>query len=126
MIAYLDTNIVAWLSQNKLSRHSSEALRVLRGADLLISPIVLIEVEFLHEIRRTKLPARDVHLKFAHETSVRVCEMPLSPIAQIAVHESWTRDPFDRIIVANAKANGLAFLISADKEIARNYPWTVW
>jgi len=33
---------------------------------------------------------------------------------------------FDRLIVANAKANGFAWLISADEEIARNYPRTVW
>jgi PIN domain nuclease of toxin-antitoxin system len=40
--------------------------------------------------------------------------------------EAWSRDPFDRIIVALAKVNGLAWLISADEEIAEHYPQTVW
>jgi PIN domain nuclease of toxin-antitoxin system len=61
--------------------------------------------------------------------------MPLLPpkkqieataVANAALEEKWTRDPFDRLIVANAKANGFAWLISADEEIARNYPRTVW
>ena len=126
MIAYLDTNVVAWLSQNKVNRISSEAHRFLRTAELRISPMVLLELQYLYEIRRTKIPARDVQLKLAHETTVRVCDLPFSTIVEAAVHESWTRDPFDRMIVANAKANGLAYLISADAEIAKHYPRTVW
>lgn len=44
----------------------------------------------------------------------------------MALEERWTRDAFDRIIIANAKANGLAYLISADQQVARHYPRTVW
>jgi PIN domain nuclease of toxin-antitoxin system len=40
--------------------------------------------------------------------------------------EKWTRDPFDRLIVANAKANGFAWLISADEHIRNHYPRAVW
>lgn len=126
MIAYLDTNVVVWLSQNKVNRISGEAQRVIRTADLLMSPMVLLELQYLHEIGRIKLPARDVQLKLAHETPVRVCDLPFPAMAEIAVHEGWTRDPFDRMIVANAKANGLAYLISADEEIASHYPRTIW
>jgi hypothetical protein len=43
-----------------------------------------------------------------------------SAIASAALAEKWTRDPFDRLIVANAKANGFAWLISADEEIAKS------
>jgi PIN domain nuclease of toxin-antitoxin system len=72
------------------------------------------------------LPARDVQLKPAHEATVGICNLSFPTIAQIALNESWTRDPFDRMIVANAKANGLAFLISADERIAKHYPRTAW
>ena len=36
------------------------------------------------------------------------------------------RDPFDRLIVANAKVNGLAPLVSAEEEILKHDPRTVW
>ena len=126
MIVYLDTNVITWLSQNKMNRISSEAQRVMRTADLLMSPMVLLELQYLYERGRTKLPARDVQLKLAHETAVRMCDLSFPKVVDIAVHESWTRDPFDRMIVANAKANGLAYLISADEQIAKYYPRTIW
>jgi PIN domain nuclease of toxin-antitoxin system len=126
LIVYLDTNVITWLSQNKMNRISSEAQRVMRTADLLMSPMVLLELQYLYEIGRTKLPARDVQLKLAHETAVRMCDLSFPKVVDIAVHESWTRDLFDRMIVANAKANGLAYLISADEQIAKHYPRTVW
>jgi PIN domain nuclease of toxin-antitoxin system len=96
------------------------------SAELLISPMVLVELEYLYEIGRTRLPALDVKLKLEHESTIRVCDLSFSSVARVALHESWTRDPFDRIIVAQAKANGLAFLISADKQIAKHYPRTTW
>jgi PIN domain nuclease of toxin-antitoxin system len=61
-----------------------------------------------------------------HELGARLCDLPFPAIASAALDEKWTRDPFDRLIVAHAKANGFAPLISSDKKIARHYPRTVW
>jgi PIN domain nuclease of toxin-antitoxin system len=38
---------------------------------------------------------------------------------------AWTRDPFDRLIVANAMADG-APLITADETILANFRDAVW
>lgn len=126
MIAYLDTNVVVWLAQGNLARISDKARDILEDADLLISPMVLIELEYLYEVNRIKLPSREVQLKIEHEIGVRVCALSFPLIANLVLDEKWTRDPFDRVIVAHAKANGLAFLVSADEEIAKHYPRTVW
>lgn len=126
MIAYLDTNVVVWLTRGNLRRFSKSVTRVLEQADLLISPMVLIELEYLYEVNRVKLSARDMQLKIEHEIGVRVCDLPFPLIASVVLEEKWTRDPFDRTIVAQAKANGLAPLISADEEIGRHYPRTLW
>lgn len=126
MIAYLDTNVVAWLAQGNLTRIGQKARSVLEQADLLISPIVLIELEYLYEVSRIRLSSRDVQLKIEHEIGVRVCDLPFPLVANVVIDEKWTRDPFDRIIVAQAKANGLASLVSADEEIGKHYPRTVW
>jgi PIN domain nuclease of toxin-antitoxin system len=124
--AYLDTGVAVWLSERKLSSLSKDAKGVLRRADLLISPIVLIELEILYEIRRIVLRSREIQMKLEHELSVQVCGFSFPSIAQAALNEKWTRDPFDRIIVAHAKANGFAALISADEHIAKHYSRTVW
>jgi PIN domain nuclease of toxin-antitoxin system len=124
--AYLDTSVAVWLSQAKTSSLGKEAKGLLRRADLLISPMVLIELEVLYEIRRTVLRSRDIQLKLEHELSVKVCDYSFPLIASAALSEKWTRDPFDRVIVAHAKANGFAALISADEHIAAHYPRTVW
>jgi len=88
--------------------------------------MVLLELELLNEIRRIKYLASDLQSKIEHELGVHVCDLPFAPIASAALYEKWTRDPFDRIIVAHAKINGLAPLISSDEKIAAHYPRTIW
>ena len=128
MIAYLDTNVVVWLAQGDLTRISRRAQGLLdeTATDVLISPMVLIELEYLYEVGRIKLSARDVLRKVEHEIGVRVCDLAFATVANIMLDEKWTRDPFDRMIVAQAKTNGLAYLVSADDEIASHYPRTIW
>jgi PIN domain nuclease of toxin-antitoxin system len=36
---------------------------------------------------------------------LRICELPFHVVVENAMAERWGRDPFDRLIVANAKAN---------------------
>lgn len=126
MIAYLDTNVVVWLADGKLRKLSKDAERVIKQADLLVSPMVLLELEYMFDLRRIKLRSREVQLKIERELGVQICGLSFRNIAATAIDEGWTTDPFDRIIVANAKANGFASLISADEEFARHYTRTVW
>jgi PIN domain nuclease of toxin-antitoxin system len=41
------------------------------------------------------------------------------------VKQSWTRDPFDRLIVGQASANG-AVLVTKDAGIRQNYKQSIW
>jgi PIN domain nuclease of toxin-antitoxin system len=43
-----------------------------------------------------------------------------------AVSIDWVSDPFDRMIVAQAQANGESNLITADRLIRRHYQKAVW
>ena len=85
-----------------------------------------LELEFLYELRRIRFRSPEILAKLQLEVSLKVCDLPFERVTQLALFESWTRDPFDRIIVAQAKANGLAYLISTDEAIAAHYPRTVW
>jgi PIN domain nuclease of toxin-antitoxin system len=124
--AYLDTAVTVWLAQGDLGRISSAALDVIRDSGLLVSPMVQLELEYLYEINRIKLTSRDILLKLRYELEVSVCPLSFVNIIESAVNEKWTRDPFDRIIVAQAKANGLSILVSSDEHIRSNYVKTVW
>jgi PIN domain nuclease of toxin-antitoxin system len=126
LIAYLDTHVAVYLAEGMHKRITSDAKRMIDRAELLISPMAVVEMEILNEVRKIKMSSRDIQRKLEHEIGLRVCDLPFPQVADIARDEAWTRDPFDRIIVAQAKANGFASLISSDGHIAQNYPRTVW
>lgn len=126
MIAYLDTHALVRLALGRSRLIGRDASRLIERADLLISSMVLVELEYLNEIGRLKLRSRDICAKVERELGVKLCELPFAAVANAAIDETWTRDVFDRIIVAQARANGLAPLISADEKVAEHYPRTVW
>ncbi|MGA3242406.1 MAG: PIN domain-containing protein [Bryobacteraceae bacterium] len=124
--AYLDTSVAVWLAQGDLNRITQTALDAIRNSNLLVSPMVSLELAYLNEINRITLTAQDILLKLKAELGVEVCDASFPSLVTIAINEKWTRDPFDRIIVSHAKANGLSPLISSDEAIRKNYVKTVW
>ena len=60
------------------------------------------------------------------QVGLRVCEHPFSAVMRAAPLETWTGDPFDRVIVAHARSNGYAPQLTSDSRIQENYPNTVW
>ena len=118
---YLDTHIAEPLTRGNLRLLSKEAARLLnRDRDIRISPIVVVELEYLYEIGRLKVRAQVVVDKLTSGLGLRVCDRPFDQVALQAVAESWTRDPFDRIIVAQARL-AKAILITRDTTIQANY-----
>ena len=126
MIAYLDTNVAIWISNGKLRNLSKEATRVVRTAQLLLSPMAVLELEYLYDLGRTRFRSREIVRKLEQEIGMQICSLRFEQVADVALDEGWTTDPFDRLIVANAKANAFASLISADEKFAAHYPKTVW
>ncbi len=124
--AYLDTHAAIWLAQGDLYRFQPAGIALVERATLRISPMAVLELQYLFEIKRILLRPEDLLLKLTHELSLEVCSLPFFEITRLALSESWTRDPFDRMIVAHARAAGLAPLLSADQEIAAHYARTVW
>ena len=109
-----------------LSRLSAEAKRQIEANDLLISPMVLLEFQYLYDRQRIGVEPIPLYTYLNATFGVDLCSFPFPAIATEALSIGWTTDPFDRIIVAHAKASHDSPLITADTEIRRNYSRAVW
>jgi PIN domain nuclease of toxin-antitoxin system len=49
---YLDTHVLVWLFSGDMDNFSPKAIDLIENRELLVSPMVLLELEYLHEIGR--------------------------------------------------------------------------
>ena len=96
----LDTNAVIWLEQG---HRRARALK--RAGRLYISPATILELQFLQEIGRLRLVDADV-TAFARDDRWILDDPPAAKWFLRAADLIWTRDPFDRLIVAHARLRG--------------------
>ena len=59
-------------------------------------------------------------LDLSDRIGLKMCDKSFNTIVSSALDFSWTRDPFDRIIVANASINH-NILVTKDHNILTNY-----
>ena len=122
---YLDTHVVAWLYAGDLERLSATALDCLERELLLISPIVQLELEYLREIERVTVSSALILESLGHTLGLEICDLPFARVVLESIQQSWTRDPFDRLIVAQAHARH-APLLSKDQHILDHYERAMW
>jgi PIN domain nuclease of toxin-antitoxin system len=125
ILIYLDTHIVVWLYAGLLEKFSQSVKTILNENEILISPIVRLELQYLYEIERVKEPALVIVADLADRIGLRVCEKAFNAVVSRAITMTWTRDPFDRVIVANAALND-NILISKDQNILEHYIHARW
>jgi len=124
-VIHLDTHVVVWLYAGDLRRFSPAARRRLDREELRISPMVALEVQYLHEVGRISENANAVLSDLGRKLGLAQAEGDFSAVAAAAMDLGWTRDPFDRLIVAHAALSGAA-LLSKDRTIRRKYRHAVW
>ena len=122
---YLDTHVVVWLFSGEIEKLSDKAIKIIEESELLISPMVTLELEFLYEIGRLNYKSKDILSSLSQSIDLKVCNLPFANIALEATKNNWTRDPFDRLIVANAICNN-SILLSLDRKILDNYSMAIW
>jgi PIN domain nuclease of toxin-antitoxin system len=126
IISYLDTHTAVKFAEDGLKRISRTAQAHIANSAVLLSPMTILEMQYLFEIKRIAIAARDLQRKLEDELGARVCEIPFATVAAVALDETWTRDAFDRIIVAQAKANNFAYLVTSDALVRKHYLRAVW
>jgi PIN domain nuclease of toxin-antitoxin system len=124
-VTYLDTHVVIWLFGGERHRLSPAATKQIRDDELLVSPTVVLELQLLHEIKRVRAVALKVIERLSSEIGLAVCGLPFTSVLEHALGQSWTRDPFDRLIVAQASVND-AVLVTKDADILRHYKGSIW
>lgn len=125
---HLDTHIVVWLFQGISSKLSRQARGMLsRETDFRVSPLVLMELDHLVEHRRIKPSSIEAMIRVVADDfpGLSQSSASFSSVVDKARTIGWTRDPFDRLIVANAMADG-ARLITADEKIRTHFKDAVW
>ena len=123
---YLDTHVVVWFYARKGAGVSERAFQVIeKAAKIFISPMVLLELDYLHETGRTTLPSGPVYDYLHERIGLKICEKPFAEVIRLACQQTWTRDPFDRIITAHVPVDQ-NILITKDELIGEHYEHAVW
>jgi len=125
MSCFLDTHIAIWLYEKRLDLLSEKAKHYIEKNDLFISPVVKLEIEYLFEIEKIKDNSDTIYSFLERNIDLKIENSSFPEIIKISLNEKWTRDPFDRIIVAHSKLKDYT-LISKDKKINKNYFRTIY
>lgn len=124
-VIYLDTHVVVWLYAGLASRLSRRGRELLNRSDLAISPMVVLELQYLYETGRTTEPGNTVIQDLSHRIGLRIGEESFQQIVALASQQIWTRDPFDRLIVGQAAPSQMT-LVTKDRTIRAHYSGAFW
>jgi PIN domain nuclease of toxin-antitoxin system len=124
-VIYLDTHAAIWAAEYQVKRFTEVGRRRLEEEEVRLSPMVLAELCLLHEIGRIEMEPqvvlRDVHRYFG----AQLCDRPFEDVALAASWLKFTRDPFDRLLCAQALAGG-GDLLTKDEHLLEHFPRAVW
>jgi PIN domain nuclease of toxin-antitoxin system len=85
----------------------------------------VLEIEGLCELGRVASDADTIVSGVMRQLELTISETPFLDVVDAARGFAWTHEPFDRLIVANAMADG-AQLLTADEHILRRFKDAVW
>ncbi|MGV0108064.1 PIN domain nuclease, a component of toxin-antitoxin system [Nostoc sp. DSM 114160] len=122
---YLDTHVVAWLYAGLTDKLTDIAKTLINDNDVYISPIVRLELQYLYEIKLLKDEPDVIISNLSQQIGLKICNQNFNNIISTSLTITWTRDPFDRIITANALLNN-NILLSKDENILNNYLYAKW
>ncbi len=121
---HLDTHIIVWLRDGEIHKLSPEMTHLIEKERLFFSEFVRLELQYLFEIQKITQPANEIISYLKEIIGLQPSDAPLSKIIQEALSFRWTRDPFDRLITANASILQ-AYLLTHDKTVCSHYKYCI-
>lgn len=122
---HLDTHAVVWLYSGETERFPEQAREALEREPLVISPMVVLELQYLYEVARITVPADEILDALEIDLGLTVADTRFPLVVHRATTLNWTRNPFDRIIAAQALAAGVP-LMTKDRAMRDQLVDTVW
>lgn len=124
-IVHLDTHVVIWIYMKEYHRLPETVIKQINAATLMISPAVILELQYLVESKKIGGNPLETIEKLQTIIGLEICKEPFESVIKESLRLSWTRDPFDRLIVAQASMTKTA-LLTKDQEIRRHYSQAIW
>jgi PIN domain nuclease of toxin-antitoxin system len=115
----LDTHFVLWTVLDHPRLCEFEWLDAHRP--LGVSPVSLLELQFLSEVGRLELDAERFVQALGRDPRFVIDEVSLVSLVRKALPLGWTRDPFDRLLTAHSLARRTP-LCTLDRRIRENHP----
>ncbi len=125
MSVYLDTHVVLWLYAGEAERLGKFAADLINREPVGVSPVVVLELQYLKEIGRITAAPRTIIMDLKRSLGVAIEDRSMELVMEHAHKMTWTRDVFDRLIVAQASLDN-ADLVTSDRLIRKHYPKAVW
>ena len=122
---FLDTHLVVWLFEGRKDFLTHQLQALLEKNELYISPMVEMELELLFEMGRITHNGSSIVRELESRLGLIVSQSNFYNVVKEAQKLTWTRDPFDRLIVANA-AMFNSSLLTKDQRIHKHYSKAVW
>lgn len=123
---HLDTHVLVWLYAGEYARFPAALSDRLDSDRLRISPIARLELTYLHEVGKITDTSERIIAELMSALGLTEDAQPFGRVIDVAGRVAFTRDPFDRIIVAQALAAG-AELATKDERIRAAFPThTIW
>ena len=116
-VILLDTNALIWLEQGRPRARTLQRSH----ARLFVSPATLLELAFLLELGHIRLRQGTLDALTADDRWI-VDDPPAASWFMAAIDVGWTRDPFDRLLVAHARIRKWRLATADARLIARLDP----
>ena len=122
---HLDTHAVVWLYESGTDTFPATARSLVDSEPLAISPMVALELALLHEIGRIAPPPEAILANLRRTLGLVTSPTPFADVVGAATELTWTRDPFDRLICAQAVAEN-QLLLTKDRNIRKHLALARW
>ena len=117
--------MVGWLYEGADRRLPTAVRNLIESSRPFVSPIVELELTYLYEVGRVTEPAAAPLAALRKKIGLQVSDVSAAKLVQAATALTWTRDPFDRMIAAQAIVAD-ARLVTADRTILDNLSLATW
>ncbi len=122
---FLDTHAAIFLWEGRADIWGASSRDVLERSALLVSPFVRLELALLREIGKITVEPDEVLDGLASACGVSRSTDLAEDVVASAMRLDWTRDPFDRLIVATAMRHR-SVLVTRDRRILEHYERAIW